>query len=171
MRLNPYFFSLVALIFSGCWAGLGYLLIFIGVLSLWVRYRSRRLSKENALLKQKVIDGSTALSTSLENLRQTQGQLIQAEKMASLGELTAGIAHEIQNPLNFVNNFSEVNTELLEDVNKALDGQYTGSKRYIERHRNEYGKNYFPWQTCRCHCERNAPAFPGKQRSENTSPI
>ena len=103
------------------WAELGYLLIFIGVLRLWVRYRSRRLLKENALLEQKVIDRTTALSTSLENLRQTQNQLIQAEKMASLGELTAGIAHEIQNPLNFVNNFSEVNTELLDDVNKALD--------------------------------------------------
>jgi signal transduction histidine kinase/ligand-binding sensor domain-containing protein len=103
------------------WAELGYLLIFIAGLRLWVRYRSRRLLKENALLEQKVTDRTTALSTSLENLRQTQNQLIQAEKMASLGELTAGIAHEIQNPLNFVNNFSEVNTELLDDINKALE--------------------------------------------------
>jgi signal transduction histidine kinase/ligand-binding sensor domain-containing protein len=103
------------------WAELIYVLIFIGLLRLWVTYRSRRLLKENIRLEQKVTDRTLELSSSLENLRQTQGQLIQAEKMASLGELTAGIAHEIQNPLNFVNNFSEVNTELLEDVNKALD--------------------------------------------------
>ncbi|ALW86698.1 hypothetical protein AUC43_17395 [Hymenobacter sedentarius] len=56
------------------------------------------------------------LDTSLTELRATQAQLIQKEKMASLGELTAGIAHEIQNPLNFVNNFSEVSTELLAEL-------------------------------------------------------
>lgn len=103
------------------WAELVYLLIFAVLVRFWVRYRSRRLLKENIVLEQKVKERTTALSTSLENLRQTQGQLIQAEKMASLGELTAGIAHEIQNPLNFVNNFSEVNTELVEEVNKALE--------------------------------------------------
>ena len=56
------------------------------------------------------------LEATLTNLKATQAQLIQSEKMASLGELTAGIAHEIQNPLNFVNNFSEVNNELIEEL-------------------------------------------------------
>ena len=60
------------------------------------------------------------LRESLHNLRTTQSQLIQAEKMASLGQLTAGIAHEIQNPLNFVNNFSELNTELAQEIREEL---------------------------------------------------
>ena len=72
-------------------------------------------------LKRKAIEESNdALQKSLEELKATQAQLIQSEKMASLGELTAGIAHEIQNPLNFVNNFSEVSTELVDEMNEEI---------------------------------------------------
>jgi signal transduction histidine kinase len=72
-------------------------------------------------LKRKAVEESKdALQKSLEELKAAQQQLIQSEKMASLGELTAGIAHEIQNPLNFVNNFSDVSNELLEEMLEEL---------------------------------------------------
>ncbi len=94
-------------------AGLGVLLLIAFLL-----YRNNRQKhKANILLneqKQKVEE-------TLETLKSTQAQLIQKEKLASLGELTAGIAHEIQNPLNFVNNFSEVSTELVEEMQEELD--------------------------------------------------
>ena len=74
------------------------------------------LKAQNEELKKQVSIRTEELNQSLNDLKATQQQLIQSEKMASLGELTAGIAHEIQNPLNFVNNFSEVNEELLKEL-------------------------------------------------------
>jgi len=78
------------------------------------------LSAQNETLEKQVKERTSALNESLEHLKSTQSQLIQSEKMASLGELTAGIAHEIQNPLNFVNNFSDVNTELISEMKNEL---------------------------------------------------
>ncbi|MGB4839729.1 MAG: histidine kinase dimerization/phospho-acceptor domain-containing protein, partial [Saprospiraceae bacterium] len=71
--------------------------------------------------KRKAIEETNViLQKSLEELKAAQAQLVQSEKMASLGELTAGIAHEIQNPLNFVNNFSEVSAELIEEMTEEF---------------------------------------------------
>ncbi len=78
------------------------------------------LASQNETLEQQVQDRTAALNQSLEHLKATQNQLVQSEKMASLGELTAGIAHEIQNPLNFVNNFSEVSNELIDEMKAEL---------------------------------------------------
>jgi signal transduction histidine kinase len=74
------------------------------------------LKAEREKNQQREIEHAKEIEKAYTELKETQAQLIQSEKMASLGELTAGIAHEIQNPLNFVNNFSEVNSELIEEL-------------------------------------------------------
>ena len=82
-----------------------------------ILHRNKELSKLNEEIKEQ----KERLEITLADLKTTQSQLIQSEKMASLGELTAGIAHEIQNPLNFINNFSEVNSELLAELKQEID--------------------------------------------------
>jgi len=79
-----------------------------------------RLQESYADLEKKVESRTAELSQSLDDLRTAQDRLIQTEKLASLGQLTAGIAHEIKNPLNFVNNFSVLSSELIDELNETL---------------------------------------------------
>ena len=83
---------------------------------------------ENVRLFESVEERTRELGRSLEELRTAQDRLVQTEKLASLGQLTAGIAHEIKNPLNFVNNFSSVSVELIEELRQALDEAKLGDK-------------------------------------------
>ena len=102
---------------------IGGVVIFLFIAFLLWR-NNRHKQRDYVLLqqqKQKTDNQKAKAETALQELKTTQSQLVQKEKMASLGELTAGIAHEIQNPLNFVNNFSEVNKELLAEMKEEMD--------------------------------------------------
>ena len=129
------------------WAYTLYLLIFFATIWIFGHFRTIKLRRANQRLEEKIAHRTEQLQQSLENLKSTQALLIQSEKMASLGELTAGIAHEIQNPLNFVNNFSEVNQELLEEMESEmikgnLDDVKSMVKEIIDNEQkiNQHGK-------------------------------
>jgi len=105
-------------------AGLLVILIIASILYRNIVYKQ----KANTLLKKQ----KQEIQDTLTELKATQAQLIHSEKMASLGELTAGIAHEIQNPLNFVNNFSDLNAELIAETSQAIDeGNSTEAKKLL----------------------------------------
>jgi signal transduction histidine kinase len=87
---------------------------------------------QNARLYESVDMRTRELAQSLDDLRTAQDRLVQTEKLASLGQLTAGIAHEIKNPLNFVNNFSAVSVELIDELRQALAGVHLDSKLQAE---------------------------------------
>jgi two-component system NtrC family sensor kinase len=86
-----------------------------------LEYKIKLRTAEVLEQKEELTAQRDNLETALEDLQSTQAQLIQSEKMASLGELTTGIAYEIQNPLNFVNNFSEVSNEMVDEMNDELN--------------------------------------------------
>ncbi len=134
------------------WAYTFYSLCFLAGIFLIDRVQRQRLiAKERERSREKELVQAREIEKAYNELKRTQTQLIQSEKMASLGELTAGIAHEIQNPLNFVNNFSEVNTELIEELkgerskakgerNEELEEEILNDIKENEQKINHHGK-------------------------------
>lgn len=131
---NPlsYSFAVTPVWWLSWWAALGYLFIFAVCIFAVDRFQRRRLvAKERERARERELEQEkehtrelenaySELQNSLQKLKAAQDQLVQQEKLASLGQLTAGIAHEIKNPLNFVNNFSDVSIELVQEAREEV---------------------------------------------------
>ncbi|WP_228779899.1 ATP-binding protein [Aquiflexum lacus] len=121
------------------WAFILYFLAFGLLVYGLVRFQTGRvLAREKEKNRDKELAHAREIEKAYKDLKNTQSQLIHSEKMASLGELTAGIAHEIQNPLNFVNNFSEVSEELIDEMKDEME---KGNMELVLEISNDLKKN------------------------------
>lgn len=124
-----YLIKVLPPVYRTWWAYVIYTLIFLSfAYPIYLYQRNKAIKKEQEKARERELEQAreiekayTKLESAHENLKSTQAQLIQQEKLASLGQLTAGIAHEIKNPLNFVNNFSGLSLEFLDEVEEELD--------------------------------------------------
>ena len=124
------------------WAYVLYAILIASAVAMIDRYQRKRLvAKERAKAREKELAQAKEIEKAYKQLQATQSQLIHTEKMASLGELTAGIAHEIQNPLNFVNNFSEVSGEMIDEaVEEMKGGDYNEAQDILINLKNNLSK-------------------------------
>lgn len=127
------------------WAFIGYFLILVFLIIYANRYfKSRVIRIEREKIRLRELQQAREIERAYTQLKNTQSQLIQSEKLASLGELTAGIAHEIKNPLNFVINFSDINVDLIEELNEELKSGNVSTSLVITENikQNEQKINY-----------------------------
>ena len=131
-------------------------IFFVGALVFFYnKWRTRQLEARNRELEQTVKERTEEIKKTLDHLQKTQQQLIMQEKMASLGQMTAGIAHEIKNPLNFVNNLAEVSVELTDELQRRTRYDYQDIQRLTKDYQVGIGNALAGLQ-------KNAVFHPGK---------